>query len=286
MSSPTHPRSPAPLPGAATPRLAPGLRVPLYQQIVVILRDRILGGSLGPGARLPGEHELAAAFGVSRITAKRALDELAEAGLVRRGRGRGTEVLAAPALPEVRVPLEGWLENAQHIGRVTRAEVLEFGYGPAPRDIAAALALPDGAEVQRAVRVRRLQDAPMSHLVTHVPRDIGAGFDAADLAATPLLALLERAGVTVASARQTISATLAEPGVATALELPAGAPLIEVLRTVIDSSGRPVEHIRVLYRPDIYRIEMALRRVPAADGMRWSAETASLPDALTEGDGA
>lgn len=269
-------------PAPALPRLVAELRVPLYQQIVVILRDRILAGAHAPGDSLPGEEELAAAFGVSRITAKRALDELAAAGLVDRARGRGTRVRPRPAVPEVRVPLEGWLENAQAMARLTQAEVLEFGYVPAPREVAAALGLAPGTTVQRAVRRRRLGGVPMSHLVTHVPEEIGRSFDAADLAAQPLLGLLERAGVRLAAARQTVSATLADPAVAAALEVPAGSALTEVVRTVQDEAGRGVEHIRVLYRPDVWRIEMTLRRVAGEAGPRWRTE-APAPAELAEG---
>jgi GntR family transcriptional regulator len=122
----------------------------------------------------------------------------------------------------------------------------------------------------------------MSHLVTHVPEDIGRSFDAADLSALPLLALLERAGVRVAAARQTVSATLADPGVAAALGVPAGSALTEVVRSVQDEAGRGVEHIRVLYRPDVWRIEMTLRRVAGAEGPRWRTEAAA-PGELAEG---
>lgn len=70
---------------------------PLYHQIFLILKHRILEGELAAGDGVPGEQELAQIHGVSRITAKRALDELAAAGLVVRERGRGTSVAARPA---------------------------------------------------------------------------------------------------------------------------------------------------------------------------------------------
>ena len=82
----------------------------------------------------------------------------------------------------------------------------------------------------------------------------------------------------MASARQTISATVADAQVATALSIHAGAPLIEVRRVVRDVAERPVEYIRVLYRPDIYRFEMSMRRVREKEGMRWATlPTAPVP---------
>jgi DNA-binding FadR family transcriptional regulator len=63
---------------------------PLYHQLFSLLKSRILDGTLALGLRLPPEEQLADLFSVSRITAKRAMDDLATEGLVERRRGRGT----------------------------------------------------------------------------------------------------------------------------------------------------------------------------------------------------
>lgn len=260
-------------------KLDPNARVPLYHQIFLILRNRIYGGTIAPGDIVPGEQELCLDFGVSRITARRALNELADAGLVVRERGRGTRVVMRPPVPAVTASIEGWLENISLMGIATEARVLDFAYVAANGEIAAALELESGTEVQRAERVRVLDGEPMSFLVTFVPADIGRQYNREDLDTRPLLRLLERAGVNVASARQTISATLADDYVASALDINPGAPLIEVRRIVRDVRDRPIEYIRVLYRPDLYRFEMSMRRVHGTDGARWTTTTSSpFPD--------
>jgi GntR family transcriptional regulator len=248
----------------------PQSRLPLYHQIYVLLRDRISAGQIPAGATVPGEQDLAQEFGVSRITAKRALDELAAAGLVTRERGRGTRVLPQPPSPTVTASFEGWFENMARMGAETAVRVLDFAYVPAEAEAAAALGIPRGETVQRAVRVRALADTPMSYLVTHVPAEIGRRFDREALASGPLLTLLERAGVKVASAEQIVSATLADAGVAAALDTHVGAALLEVRRIVSDTDGRPVEYIHALYRPDRYRFQMAMSRVGEAGAMRWT----------------
>ncbi|MEI2384818.1 GntR family transcriptional regulator [Breoghania sp. JC706] len=250
-------------------------RVPLYHQIFLILRNRIYGGEIMPGNLVPGEQELAAEFEVSRITAKRALNELADAGLVVRERGRGTRVIHRPPVPAVASSIEGWLENITLMGTATEARVLEFDHVHANEDVAHALEIEAGSDVQRAVRVRTLDGEPMSYLITYVPGDIGRQFDRDDLDRSPLLRLLEMAGIEVASARQQISAIVADTAVANALSIQAGSPLLEVLRVVRDASGRPVEYLRVLYRPDVYRFDMSMRRVREKEGMRWATTTPS-----------
>ena len=89
------------------------------------------------------------------------------------------------------------------------------------------------------------------------------------MSATPLLILLEEVGVQVASATQNLSATVADAITAGAVGVTAGAPLIDVRRVVFDTSGKPVEFIKILYRPELYSFEMSMRRVERESGKAW-----------------
>ncbi|GAA1127576.1 LacI family DNA-binding transcriptional regulator [Kribbella jejuensis] len=78
----------------------------LYERICAHVLEQLRRGALRPGDRVPSEMELAAEFGVSRITSKRALEVLREAGLVERVRGKGTFVVRRlPDLADLTVPL-------------------------------------------------------------------------------------------------------------------------------------------------------------------------------------
>lgn len=232
--------------------------MPLYQQMVALLTNRIRSGAIAAGEYLPSENDLCAEYGVSRITAKRAMNELAQAGLVARERGRGTRVLDIQLSPVFSASIDGWRENVSAMGRWTSAQVLEFSYVPVPVEVAAALEVEPGEIVQHTVRVRRQNKEPFSHLVTYVPEDIGRLYKRKDLGNNPLHKLLERAGIRIAAARQTLTATLADPPIAGVLGIPVGSPLIEVERVVRDETGRPVQFIRILYRPDLYRFEISM----------------------------
>lgn len=260
--------------GGQAAAISERLPTPLYHQIFLILRSQILEGRLPPGSLLPGEEEVARQFNVSRITARRALAELAAEGLVTRGRGRGTHVTSRPEPPPVRAGVEGLLENLLAMGLKTRVQVVAFEYEPAAPDVAAALQIAPGTEVQRAVRVRSLEAGPFSYLTTYVPADIGRKFSRAELAREPLLSLLEKSGVTVGSAEQMVSATLADAAVAPLLETAVGAPLLRISRVVQEGSGRPVEYIVGLYRPDRYQFRMSLDRVRGEEQNTWSARVA------------
>ena len=109
------------------------LRMPLYHQIFLILRQQIMD------ALIQGEQELAETYDVSRITAKRALDELAAEGLVVRERGRGTRVRYKPKARAYKASMDGLLENLIAMGLETEVKLLSFGYVPAAEEVAAAL---------------------------------------------------------------------------------------------------------------------------------------------------
>jgi len=127
--------------------------------------------------------------------------------------------------------------------------------------------------VGEPIRVRAMAREPFSYLTTHVPGTIGRTFSRAELASQPMLKLLERAGVKVDHASQRIGAGLATPAVAKALRVKTGSPLIELQRIVFDRSGKGVEHLHALYRPDRYSIAIDLVRSGSADRGGWEPAT-------------
>lgn len=239
-------------------------------RIFLLLQDEIARGVHPAGGALPGELKLAGDYGVSRVTIRRALDALEAQGLIERRAGSGTVVRKRPGDGVgMTADLATLMPQLVEMGQTTTARLLEFSYGPPPPAVATALALDADARVQRAVRVRLVEGLPFSHLTTHVPADIARNYSEADLATTPLLRLMERGGVRVDHASQSVSANLAAPQVAEALEVQVGAPLISLTRVVRDAAGRGVEHLHALYRPDRFRLEMELDRVGAGDGRHW-----------------
>ena len=117
-------------------------RSPLYHQILLVLRQQIEDGLYRTGDRLPGEFELASRFDVSRITVKRALNELVRLGLVKREQGRGTTVTARSAPLSFRATASGRIENLRDMGLETQARLLAFDYVSATANVAEALEIP------------------------------------------------------------------------------------------------------------------------------------------------
>ncbi len=246
------------------------LPTPLYHQVYLVLRDKIISGEYTFETSLLSEQETSDMFGVSRITAKRALNELAEDGFVKRERGRGTRVIYHAPTPPVQANVEGLLENLLVMGLETQVRVKSFEYVKPDLAVKRALQCDEECLVQRAVRVRYLEEEPFSYLTTYVPEQIGRSYNRDDLANRPLLSLLERTGVVVGRAEQTISATLADSKVFAALGLELGSPLLSIQRIVYGQDEKPVEFIKALYRPDRYQYRMMLSRVGKKRSRSWS----------------
>lgn len=247
----------------------PGIEPSKTRQVYLVLRDRIAGKRLDERDPLPGEQALAAEHGVSRVTVRRALAELEREGLIVRRRGAGTFVVGGGAQPIV-ADFSDVLANLIAMGQATSVKLIAFAYGPPPAAVAEALRLAPGERTQVSTRVRLVDGKPFSHLTTHVPERIGVTYGEADLAARPLLALLERSGIAVSSATQDVTAALATPEVAAALDVDVGSALLGVTRTVFAADGSGVEHLSALYRPDRYTLRMEMERLEARGIKRWA----------------
>ena len=241
------------------------------RRLYLLLREQILSGEIAAETKLPSEPTLAQDHGVSRVTVRRALDKLASDGMILRRPGAGTFVTTGgkASMPVV-ADFANVLTHLVEMGRKTGVKLISFGYVTATPQMAEELGLDPGEKLQRSVRVRLIDGQPFSYLVTHVPERIGMSYSETDLASTPLLELLERSGIVAERANQVIGATLAGPEVATALDLDIGAAILSMTRVVFEPSGRGIEHLQALYRPDRYSFHMDLARTGDDGARRWT----------------
>ncbi len=247
--------------------------LPRYQQIFLLLREKILTGQVPSGARITSEAELSKEFGVSRITSRRALSELERAGLVTRERGRGTRVReniigdSAPGEAAGNVPMTSRILGQSRIIGQSEVRLLGFSRQPAPAHVNQALALEPQSDVYVVERVRSSKGDPFCHLVTYVPIEIGRTFSPAALESRMLIDLIQETGRTIGSAEQTVGATIADAILAGHLDVQRGAPILHVARTVYDADGVPVEYFEASFRPDKFRLSMSLEHGGTTAGL-------------------
>lgn len=231
----------------------PGTTV--HRQIEDWLADAISAGQLAPGDRLPTEHDLAAWLGVSRMTLRHALGELAQRGLVTRtvGRGGGTFV-AEPKLEQDLTTLAGFSEQLRRHGKVAGARVLAAGPIPASATAAAALELSQDDPLIEVRRIRLADGRPIVIEHSLFPAELFPDLLDCRLDGSLYELLEERYGQRPHRARELLEPVVAGVREAEALEVEEGAPLMLVERTAYSVAGRPLEFARDLFRGDRTRV--------------------------------
>jgi GntR family transcriptional regulator len=230
---------------------------PLYHQLYLVVKRKIEGGDLRQGALLPAEKDIAAFFSVSRITVKRALDDLEAEGYVSRHRGRGTHVTYKYEPKVLRAPLNNMLESLAVMGRETQVRLIEFSKVTAPPQVADALRIAPDLLVERATRVRLSEGLPFAHYLSWtIP--IGPGMDQEALKTASRLDIFRRLGIHLREIDQVITAVAADTVLAQRLIVRVGDPLLQVIRIASDQRNRPIDYLISCYRPDRFQYHMKM----------------------------
>ena len=230
-----------------------------YQQVREVLEAEIERGRRPVGSRLPPERALAQHFGVSRVTLRRSLEEMARAGTIARS-GAGWMV-ASPAIGEPPNVLMSFSEMAASRGLKPGGRVLDRRQRPATIDEADALGLAPGAQLFELERLRSLDDVPILIDRTRIPLSLTPGLFEMDLDGRSLYEALEHNfGLRPARARLTVEAIPADERRARLLGLEPGEPLLLCRQQSEDQAGRQIELCDMVYRGDRYRFMAMLER--------------------------
>jgi len=236
---------------------------PLYSRVEAVLASEIGDGALKVGDQLPTEDSLITRFEVSRITVRRAIQNLVSRGLVEIRRGKGTFVAASKITQEL-TELSGFVEDMRALGRRPTARVIGKEIVTADTTVARHLALTKGEHVVRIRRVRLADGVPLSFDETYLPVEIGKRIMTNNLKVEPIFTLLERKyDVPLVEAEYKLEAVAAEAEVAAALRVKQGSPIFRIERTSYSTGNRPVDYERLYYRGDLIRFVTRLaRKVP------------------------
>lgn len=234
---------------------------PLYFQLFSLLQDMILDGTLPYGERIPTEEQLTTAFNVSRITAKRAMNELAKKDLVERRRGKGSHVIYKYTPKPVQAPLVGMLQEIESMARNSHATVFECSLMSPPRSIRDELELADDEQALYLIRVREREGRKFGYYVSwtagvEIPKN-------ADLFATqPRLSYFREKGLEITHVTQTLSAVAATSETAKALDVAEGSALLTLTRrsfNKIADREHLRDHLTVFYNPEHFQYKMDLQ---------------------------
>lgn len=245
-----------------------------YEEIERWLRARVLEGV--PGDPLPSESELASKFGVSRMTARQAVQNLAHEGLVERRRGAGTFIAVQP-LHRHEAALMGFTEDMRRRGMVASSRLISASLTLATSTDIEALRLPSGARVVSVSRIRFADGIAFAIDNVALPADC-ASVLSADLESGSLHDALVGIGRVPTVAHSLISARSATTKEARLLGLGSRDPLLVERRIISDQGGDPLEHTESAYAASRYVIDAVFANTSAL--ARQEAASSAEPTAM------
>ena len=204
------------------------------------LRRDLLSGSYAPGDKLPAEPELAAAYGVSRITLREAVRGLVEEGYLSRRHGVGTYVTKKPRLRNNLDANFGVTQLIRNMGLTPGNEDIRISEEAATDVVARALAVEPGQPVVRLERMRTANGNPIVYSVEFLPMaSLGRDLEVLRRLSGSLYELLADLGHPVDHGVVSISSVLADDEMSKRLGVETGAPLMHMEQIDYGTGDRP-----------------------------------------------
>lgn len=245
-----------------TGSIRPDYPEPLWIQAVNLITAEIDSGTLKPGMRLPPERELCQQLAISRVTLRKALNQLVQDGLLNASHGRGWYVASAGSNKEWPNSLESFTETAARMGLTSSSTVLDASSRHATIDEAEEFSIAPGTQLFCLDRVRYLGDVPIAIDFTRIPADLVPGFEQSDFRTASLYDVLQQAGLAPVRADAMIEAREADAYAAEHLDLEVGKPLLVMNQLVVDAAEKPLFASKIQYSGDRYRLRTFFARGP------------------------
>ncbi|SMO52345.1 phosphonate metabolism transcriptional regulator PhnF [Melghirimyces algeriensis] len=233
--------------------------LPIYAQLEEQIREQIESGILGPGDTLPSEREFCERHGISRMTVRQAINNLAKAGYLRREKGRGTFVSERKMEQQLQ-GLTSFTEDMKARGRKPSSKLLHFEIVPAVESIAQTLSIPKHDPVYHIKRIRMADGEPMALETTHIPANLVPGLTPEIATGSIYNYLEEHLSIAIDYSNQVIESVTASETESHYLDIPSGSPILLMQRDTFLKDGTPVETVKSAYRADRYKFVTVIRR--------------------------
>jgi GntR family transcriptional regulator len=213
---------------------------------------------LGVGTAIPSERQLSADLGVSRLTLRAALDDLAREGYLVRRRGSGTYVQQPKIAQELTIT--SFSDDMRRRGMVPGSRTLSMSTILAGARLGRSLNVSPSEQILVVKRLRLADGESMAIETLHIPEALVPGLTPKALTGSFYDLLRDRYGVQIAGGIQAIEPTVTNEEESEVLGVPLHSPAFLFERTSRDDAGRTVEFVQSVYRGDRYRIVTELSR--------------------------
>ena len=239
-------------------RLAALATTSLYESCATALNREIETGALRPGQRLPSERSLGDALGFTRLTVRRALQELAQRGLLEPDERRGWQVRSGQVSDSLST-LMGFTQMAQMRGLVATSRILSLDYREATFGESEELRIAPGAPMLDLARLRLLDDRPTAIERMRMPTSRLRWPDGFDFTGS-VYAALESQGITPTVADAYVDVVDATETEAALLGVATGRGLLRMNCVTTDTDGTSISLETSMYHPDRYRFRAILHK--------------------------
>ena len=232
--------------------------VPLYSQLIGIIKRAITSGGVGVGSLLPSESELCGVFGISRNTVRQAIGALEEDGFVVRKRGKGTFV-TDPAMRRKHVEYSFTTEISQQ-GKTPSSTMVDFCVMSAAPHIRGIMNLGADEQVYRFTRVRNVDGKPLIVETSYYPEGIYPNLTREMVQTHSIYSLLYHVGVVPVSAQDRYEAVTLGEREAELLGCPVGAPAFFHQRRTTGENGHVYEYTMSYMRADRMKLSVHFQK--------------------------
>lgn len=234
--------------------------IPLYYQIVEDVKRKIDNREFKPGDRLPTEQWISEYYDVSRVTVRKAIEELIAAGAIYRVRGKGP-VVSAPKFNRRLQRLTGLHEELTEAGMVSSSRILDVQRIGADGRIARLMGIPDGETILSFRRLRYNNQVPIADQRIYLNESFCRGFDPAVLTDRSLYQILEEEyRLQIDFADQTMSVKIPTRKQVEELDIQDKKSLLCMNRTTYLVTGEVIEYTEISYVADRYEFSIRLYR--------------------------
>ena len=241
-----------------TSKLSLDSDIPLYAQLVGIIKRQIASGTLAVGALLPSEAELCRALDVSRNTVRQAIGELEEEGLVVRKRGKGTFV--ADPTTNRRGVRYSFTTEVSSMGKTPSSTLVDFDLIVPSAEICSKLELKEGAEVYCFTRIRNVDGQPLILETSYYPQFIYPNLTKQMVQTHSFYSLLYHVGITPFAADDSYETVLLDEQRAKLLGVPSGSCAFYHQRRTRTEDGRIYEYTCSYIRGDRVRLDVHMQK--------------------------
>ncbi len=234
--------------------------LPLYHQVREALLTLIIDGGLDEGSLIPTEREIGEKLQVSRITVRRAIDELVREGYLVTQQGKGTFV-ARPKIQRRLTHMKSFSEQMLEEGHRPGSQLLSLRHEKATGYVASLLKIDNDDWVWVVERLRYADQEPICISITYLNLPLEATLTPAELQREPSLwAILETKGIRPTRTKGTVQAIKAGEKEAELLHIETGDPLLLVEGVVYTDENIPIEYHQMFNRGDRYTYSIQASR--------------------------